>query len=302
MSIKIKKDGQVREFILPATNIQVLDMDNKFKKKDLENVLREVSDTEHIHVGEVDETKDGIWIDDGEILDNAEDNGVVERIKTYVDGEIDSKLREKVSGANRIITNSNLSVLGLTFPVTCETLANAMRNGDVLFCDSYIISDAPTEFGHLFVMRDGENRIEFQFRSCGQDANKKTLNELYIGSYRKLSANKKWSGWLLVASDSGWIDLPLAEGTTNGRRLQFRNLNGRIQMRGSFQQLASSKIIGTLPVGFRPTYRSYFPVCVNSDLYNTIAIETNGTISSFRPASDIGNYTVDLDVISFLNT
>lgn len=91
MSIKIKKDGQVREFILPATNIQVLDMDNKFKKKDLENVLREVSDTEHIHVGEVDETKDGIWIDDGEILDNAEDNGVVERIKTYVDGEMDKK-------------------------------------------------------------------------------------------------------------------------------------------------------------------------------------------------------------------
>ena len=88
MSIKIKKDGQVREFILPATNIQVLDMADKFKKKDLENVIKEISDTEHIYVGEVDETKDGIWIDDGEILDNAEDNGVVERIKEYVDGQI----------------------------------------------------------------------------------------------------------------------------------------------------------------------------------------------------------------------
>lgn len=88
MSIKIKKDGQVREFILPATNIQVLDMADKFKKKDLENVIKEISDTEHIYIGEVDETKDGIWIDDGEILDNEENNGVVERIKEYVDGEI----------------------------------------------------------------------------------------------------------------------------------------------------------------------------------------------------------------------
>ena len=84
MSIKIKKDGQVREFILPATNIQVLDIADKFKKKDLENVIKEISDTEHIYVGEVDETKDGIWIDDGEILDNAEDNGVVERLKEYL--------------------------------------------------------------------------------------------------------------------------------------------------------------------------------------------------------------------------
>ena len=88
MSIKIKKDGQVREFILPATNIQVLDIADKFKKKDLENVIKEISDTEHIYVGEVDETKDGIWIDDGDTLDNAENNDVVERIKEYVDDEI----------------------------------------------------------------------------------------------------------------------------------------------------------------------------------------------------------------------
>lgn len=88
MAIKIKKNGKIKQFTLHSTDVKVLDLEGKFKKKDLESVIREISDTEHIHIGEVDTTKDGVWIDDGEILDNADNNGVVERLKTFVNETI----------------------------------------------------------------------------------------------------------------------------------------------------------------------------------------------------------------------
>lgn len=93
MAIKIKKNGKIKQFTLHSTDVKVLDLEGKFKKKDLESVIREISDTEHIHIGEVDTTKDGVWIDDGEILDNSDDNGVVERLKAFVNeaiGELSS--------------------------------------------------------------------------------------------------------------------------------------------------------------------------------------------------------------------
>lgn len=89
MAIKIKKNGKIEQFTLHSTDVKVLDLEGKFKKKDLESVIREISDTEHIHIGEVDTTKDGIWIDAGETLDNSENNGVVERLKEYVDNKIE---------------------------------------------------------------------------------------------------------------------------------------------------------------------------------------------------------------------
>lgn len=42
MSIKIRKDGQVGELILPADSIQVLDIEGRFNSKNLEDVLKEV--------------------------------------------------------------------------------------------------------------------------------------------------------------------------------------------------------------------------------------------------------------------
>jgi len=89
MAIKIKKNGKIEQFTLHSTDVKVLDLEGKFKKKDLESVIREISDTEHIHIGEVDTSKNGIWLDDEEILDNSENNGVVERLKEYVDNKIE---------------------------------------------------------------------------------------------------------------------------------------------------------------------------------------------------------------------
>lgn len=100
MAIKIKKNGKIENFILHSTDVRVLDLDGKFKSKNLEDVLREVSDTEHIYIGEVDETKEGVWIDDEEILDNEEDNGVVKRLEEYVDKKVDvvnSQMNEKAN-------------------------------------------------------------------------------------------------------------------------------------------------------------------------------------------------------------
>lgn len=174
MSIKIKKDGQVREFILPATNIQVLDIADKFKKKDLENVIKEISDTEHIYIGEVDETKDGIWIDDGEILDNAEDNGVVERIKEYVDGQI------------KDYSNPNLLVNG-DFQV--------WNNGE-----SFVVSNKYIDIADKWVVNDGTiNKTTLNGKSAikiTKSANDKEINlQQYVENIHSFKGNTLTLSW-----------------------------------------------------------------------------------------------------------
>lgn len=107
MAIKIKKNGKVENFILHSTDIRVVDVADKFKKKDLESVIDEISDTEHIHVGEVDISKDGIWIDDGAILDSAEDNGVISRLKTYFSEQIGDKAKLITTVKDNIVSAIN---------------------------------------------------------------------------------------------------------------------------------------------------------------------------------------------------
>lgn len=174
MSIKIKKDGQVREFILPATNIQVLDIADKFKKKDLENVIKEISDTEHIYVGEVDETKDGIWIDDGDTLDNAENNGVVERIKEYVDGQI------------KDYSNPNLLING-DFQV--------WNNGE-----SFVVSNKYIDIADKWVVNDGTiNKTTLNGKSAikiTKSANDKEINlQQYVENIHSLKGNTLTVSW-----------------------------------------------------------------------------------------------------------
>ena len=83
MSIYIVKDKTKKKLNIPATDVQLLDLEGKFENKNLEDVITKISDTEHLYIGEVDTKKNGFWIDNNEILDSKENNGVVDRLKNY---------------------------------------------------------------------------------------------------------------------------------------------------------------------------------------------------------------------------
>ena len=55
MSIKIRKDGQVGELILPADSIQVLDIEGRFNSKNLEDVLKEVGSGTETNMTRIEE-------------------------------------------------------------------------------------------------------------------------------------------------------------------------------------------------------------------------------------------------------
>lgn len=100
MALKIKKNGKVENFVLHSTDIRVLDVANKFKNKNLESVINQISDTRHVHIGEVDTAKDGIWFDTTETLENSDNHGVVGRLKTFVTNKIDELIESNRIGAN----------------------------------------------------------------------------------------------------------------------------------------------------------------------------------------------------------
>ncbi|WP_061309225.1 hypothetical protein, partial [Clostridium botulinum] len=96
-------------------------------------------------------------------------------VNVETDGDISKQLKDinknKAEGKVRLLNKDNISLLGLAFPCTCEQLAEAMKDGDILFMDSYILSDAPTNFGQLFVTRENSNRVSFQYRKVAESSN-----------------------------------------------------------------------------------------------------------------------------------
>lgn len=84
MSIKIRKDGQVGELILPADSIQVLDIEGRFNSKNLEDVLKEVGSGTETNMTRIEEEVntlntqlDTIKNKQNDVLINVRDFGVL---------------------------------------------------------------------------------------------------------------------------------------------------------------------------------------------------------------------------------
>lgn len=211
--------------------------------------------------------------------------------------------KNKTEGKVRFINDNNKSVLGVTFPCTCSELANAMENGDVLFCDAAIISDKPKDYGHIFVIRCDINRVKFQFRSTGGDENN-TLNELYIAAYRNMTPENKFSGWSKVSTenDSGWLELPLVGGATtiSYDKPLYRKIGNTVYMKGAVETMTSNTVFATLPYGFRPNNvngGSEIPlVCFSRSDMVKLVIGKNGSMKAFTGE----NTSLYLDGVMFI--
>ncbi|HBJ1652533.1 TPA: hypothetical protein LA460_003396 [Clostridium botulinum] len=93
-----------------------------------------------------------------------------------------------------------------------------------------------------------------------------------------------WNGWqqLATVDDTGWIDLPLESGITidSGLTPRYRKVNNQVFVDGSVKGIDSkNKIIGILPVGFRPTSNHYYSGFTNGFAPTAMTLASNGNIS-----------------------
>ena len=75
--------------------------------------------------------------------------------------------------------------------------------------------------------------------------------------YEDTYYSNAWGGWRCVdLTDTGWIDLPLADGIemfSSGQKPQYRRIGNIVQIRGAVKGVLATGTIATLPTGFRPT-------------------------------------------------
>ena len=136
MAIKIIENGKVEKLTLHSSDITVLDVANKFKDKNLESVITEISDTEHLHIGEVNLEKEGVWIEDNEILDSDESNGIVDRLKNY--------FSSIVGDLKTLTTNSKDTLVNAINENTNKV--NQLSNPNLLINGDFQVWQRGTEF------------------------------------------------------------------------------------------------------------------------------------------------------------
>lgn len=82
--------------------------------------------------------------------------------------------------------------------------------------------------------------------------------------------------------DSGWIDLPLAEGITVGEArkvAQYRKIGKIVYLQGDIAGVTGNgTLIGTLPIGFRPEITQYMLQPRSGTAYWRMRIDPDGSI------------------------
>lgn len=112
-----------------------------------------------------------------------------------------------------------------------------------------------------------------------------------------------------ITTDSGWINMTLAEGWSmydyNTDKPQYRKIGNRVFFRGLVNATAAAGTqITTLPIGFRPSANSFnrfrCPMGYNNDAVN-IQVGTNGIVQDYTK-NGVQRSFISLSGISYLTT
>lgn len=87
MALKIKQNGEVKDLIIPACGVQILDMEDNFESSNLEEVLQEIGEGESIYVSDKEPDKDGIWISSDNTT-TAGENQTLLALKAYLNEKL----------------------------------------------------------------------------------------------------------------------------------------------------------------------------------------------------------------------
>ena len=99
MALKIKQNGEVKDLIIPACGVSVLDMEDNFGSSNLEEVLQELGDSDSVYISDETPDKDGIWISSDNTSTVAQENPILVELKDYVDEKTD-EIKTTVDSVN----------------------------------------------------------------------------------------------------------------------------------------------------------------------------------------------------------
>ena len=191
-------------------------------------------------------------------------------------GEIDASLSNKVK---KIIS---LGAIGLTEETaSIEGIVNALNDGDLLLVPMTTVGTGtglvPANYGTLCVHRRSSSYVMFEYQ---------TLSDKWIGYYNAGTSSSKWSGWSKIATATSpqEYSLPLAEGfSVDVSATYCKTQDGIVILSGSVYKqngFVVNDVIGTLPVGYRPTSVLTRPaVLATTAIAAVLRIGTDGSIS-----------------------
>lgn len=99
MALKIKQNGEVKDLIIPACGVSVLDMKDNFGSSNLEEVLQELGDSDSVYISDETPDKDGIWISSDNTSTVAQENPILVELKDYVNEKTD-EIKTTVDSVN----------------------------------------------------------------------------------------------------------------------------------------------------------------------------------------------------------
>lgn len=193
-----------------------------------------------------------------------------------------------------------------------KSASEDLNNKDLNSCIGKIIIgygnncvNRPTSTNGYFVNIPHDNKPELYGKQFWIT---RATNDIYI---RNLE-NGTFGEWVAVRVDSGWMDLPLADGISSyssAQSPQYRKINNTVYIRGAVKGIKTDKtIIATLPVGFRPTKVVSFVqnMSMSGGVANMVRwqVQTDGDIEMQYTDHSLSEYTGSewfaLDV-NFLN-
>lgn len=275
MSIYITKDGEKRKVNISATDVQLLDIDGRFKNKNLEDALKEVGSGTETNMNKIEEK---VSEHSTQLKENMQKIDFVNDVKKG-----DYCYTNNITLLRSITFNTQFylgGASGVTDIPNGETTAGAFFKCEVVYKASGVPQHIVQTFKKIYANKT-------YTRTCDNSAN-----------------NYNWTDWKQLATDdSGWIDLPLLAGSINsGFTPQYRKVGNEVRLRGRIMGLTGVSTIATLPTGYRPSQDVCFTIPMSGTAYAKGVILANGSVKIDNlPSGVTSSHHFIIDSMSFLN-
>lgn len=145
--------------------------------------------------------------------------------------------------------------------------------------------------GEVMTYRDGTDFARQTWtRHFGGSAN---ITETWV---RTANAASGWSGWLVVAEDTGWVSMSMTGGAsfTVQRPLYYRRRNGVVYFKGALTvPTGGYTAFANVPVGFRPDTDRLMAVSSNTGTVMSGVVNATGNLNSWTNASTTAWFSIE---------
>lgn len=184
-------------------------------------------------------------------------------------------LEQLSSGAVELVADTDLNTLGVGSYIIPSTTVSAT------------VSNKPTSntaTAHIIVLKGGSaGQLIMYYIPCSKDG---------ASYYQRAYYESSWGTWKDInVFDSGWIDLPLANGViafNEEQKPRYRRIGKEVFVSGVVKNISVfNTVIATLPVNYRPSKKVIFAIPSTATKFSRISIQTDGVITYEQSNDDI---------------